>query len=506
MTVTSGTATRGEPVALKDRAHRLTRSARAVPKPLAAILTIAVITGLLWALLVPAWQSPDEVAHFAYAQSLAERFALPGAPGRSVISDDQLLADRLTGAEALAFRPGQIRPPWSAAEYRPYRAAANRGPSRSNGGGPNPAAYDPPLYYVFADLAYWTTYGGNAFDRYYAMRIWGVSLLALTVIATWLLIGELLGPRRTPQLAGSAVVGLIPGVTFTSTSINPDALMISLWTVALWLGVRVIKHAARPRDTVWLLAVTAAAILTQPISYALAPAALLAVIIGWVRCPRDARRGRIGRGGLAALIVSLPVIAWVVARGGGNPALAQIGRAKGQPAYPFNVRQFLSYIWQFYLPRLPGMFPDRVTGGLSVYNIWVRQGWGTFGWLDVPMSGWVYTVVGGFTALIGVASAAIVARFRDRLRWQLMAFFAVAVLALLAGLHLTEYRSLLNGNGPYLQGRYLLPVVGVFGLAVAIVVDRLPGRWQGTACAVLLPSMLLLQVIALSTVAAAYYT
>src|SRR5207302_11110880 len=131
--------------------------------------------------------------------------------------------------------------------------------------GLNPESYDPPLFYLYSDLAYWATYGGNVLDRYYAMRTWGIGLLVLTVVATWLLVGELMARRRVLQLTGAVVVGLMPGVTFISTSINPDALMIALWTLALWLGARVIRHAARTRDTVSLLAVTAAAPLTQPI-------------------------------------------------------------------------------------------------------------------------------------------------------------------------------------------------------------------------------------------------
>jgi 4-amino-4-deoxy-L-arabinose transferase-like glycosyltransferase len=477
-----------------------------VPGPLAAILAIVVVAGLLWALLVPPWQSPDEFAHFAYAQSLAERFALPGDPLRPMLSNDELLAERSVGAEALSFRPGQIRPDWSPQDFQAYRAAASRGPSRSNGGGANPESYEPPLYYLYADVAYWATSAGNAFDQYYGMRIWGVALLALTVIATWLLIGELLGPRRVPQLAGSAVVGLFPGETFISTSINPDGLMIALWTLALWLGARVIKRAARPGDAVALIGVTAAAALTQPSSYALVPAVVLALIIGLARCPPGRRRASVRASALAGAAACAPVIAWVVTRVHGNPALSQVGPKSGEHAVPFNVRQFLSYIWQFYLPRLPGMTPNRVTPGLSVYNVWVREAWGTFGWLDVPMASWVYTAVGSFTAAIGVASAAIVASFRDRLSLQLVAFYGLALVALLFGLHLTEYRSLINGQGAFLQGRYLLPVLGLFGVAVALVVSRLPPRWQGPACGAVLPAMLLLQGIALASVAATYYT
>ena len=489
----------------RHRARTLRSTVATVPAPLAALLAIVVVAGIVWALFVPPWQSPDETAHFAYAQSIAERHALPGK-GPHTYSADQLLADFAVGGSAVAFRSTQIRPDWSKHDEALYLAAASHA-SRTDGGGFNPAASNPPLYYVYADLAYWVTSGGNAFDRYYAMRLWGISLLVLTVVGAWLLIGEVLGPRRLPQLAGSAVVGLLPMNTFISTSVNPDALVITLWTFALWLGARVIKRSARPGDVIGLCAVTTGAILSKGSSYALVPAAALALLIGWVRCDGPARRSRALLFALVGAVCVLPVLGWIeLARSNGIAPVNAVGKAAGAPVRSFSVRGFLSYVWQFYLPRLPGMNIQRVTPGLPVYDIWLREGWGVFGWLEVRMPESVYVLLAAFTSLVAIASAAIVATFRDRLRWQLIGYFAVALVGLLFGLHLTEYRSLLAGQGPVLQGRYLLPVLGLLGLAVALAVARLPAAWRAPVCGVLIAGMLVLQTVALIAVGTRYYT
>jgi 4-amino-4-deoxy-L-arabinose transferase-like glycosyltransferase len=491
----------------RGRTGRLSRARLAVPGPLATLLVIVVAVGLAWALLVPPWQSPDELNHFAYAQSLAERFALPGDPHRGIYSTDEVLGARAVGASTLSFWPKEVKPDWSVQDYRSYLAEARQDPSRSDGGGANPVAYEPPLFYLYSDLAYWATYPGNVFDRYYAMRIWGVSLLVLTVLGTWLLIGEAIGRRRLPQLAGSAVVGLLPMEAFISTSINPDALMIVLWTLAFWLGTRVVKYAARTGDVLALCAATAAAVLTQPTSYALVPASALALVLGWVRSERRERRARARALVLGALTVAIPVVAWHgFAASQGNPLVANVAAAPGVRPRPFNVRQFLSYVWQFYLPRLPFQSRQRATPGLPLYEVWLRGGWGKFGWLDVSMPSWVYLMTTVFTAAIAAASAWIIARFRDPLRLSLFAFYAVGMLALLFGLHLTEFRSFLDYQGTFLQGRYILPLIGLFGLAVALVVSRLPVRAVGAVCGALLAAMLLLQVIALGTIVGAYYT
>ena len=59
-------------------------------------------------------------------------------------------------------------------------------------------------------------------------------------------------------------------------------------------------------------------------------------------------------------------------------------------AHPFSVRQFLNYVWQFYLPRLPFLSRFRTTPDLPAYDIWLRQGTGSFGWLSCACPDWLY--------------------------------------------------------------------------------------------------------------------
>jgi 4-amino-4-deoxy-L-arabinose transferase-like glycosyltransferase len=472
-------------------------------------VTVAIV-GVSWALLVPPWQSPDETEHFAYAQTLAERFALPGAPGRPGWSTDQDIADAASGASGNASFSDELRFDWSPQDAARYRAAFALNPSRSNGGGYNSAQTNPPLYYLYVDLAYWATYSGDAFDRVYAMRIWSVGLLLVTTGAAWLLAGEVLGRRRLPQLACAACVGLIPMQTAVAGTVNPDALLIALCTVALWLGARVIMRGARPPDAVALCAVTSAALLTKATAYFLLPAVALALFVGWRSSDAADRRRRLGVIAIATVLCAIPVIVWVVARvlRGQSPvnAVSAAGASGSRHVPHFDFPQFLSYLWQFYFPQLPGMTPFRASPGLPVYYTWIREGWGVFGWLEISMPSWLYGVLAGACGFVAVASGTIVARFRDRIRWSLVAFFALALAGLLFGLHITEYRSIINGQGPILQGRYLLPLSGLFGLAVALVLSRFPGRWRASACGVVLAGMLLVQVLALATVTQRYYT
>ena len=94
-------------------------------------------------------------------------------------------------------------------------------------------------------------------------------------------------------------------------SVNPDSLMVPLWTFALWLGARVIIRRAPVRDAVALCAVAAAAVLTMATSYALLPAVALALFAGWRGRPPEERRAALRPLGLASLALVVPVLAWV---------------------------------------------------------------------------------------------------------------------------------------------------------------------------------------------------
>ena len=479
----------------------------APPRPLAILLAIVAVLGVSWALAIPPWQSPDEVAHFAYAQTLADNGSLPGARHRPQESSDQVTADSAVGASRGAFYPQSSPPSWSPQVYRAYVATehgAHR-PSANDGGGANPAGPNPPFYYSFADVAYLIDHGGTAFGRLYAMQLWGVLLLLGSTVGAWLLAGETFGRRRIPQLTCAALVGLLPMDAFMSTSVNPDAMMITVWTLALWLGARVINHRARSPDAIALGLVTAAAILTKATSYALVIPVLLALTTGWWRHPADERRRQLMRIGTCLLALVLPVVAWLALTVAlHRPAVNQVTATSAGP-HPINIGQFLSYVWQFYLPHLSFLTRFLPSSGLPLYDVWLRQDIGAFGWLDVGLPSWVYPIATAIIAVFAIAAVGLFVRLRGRAAWPLAGFYALTALALLVLMHVTEYRSVIDGLGPVLQGRYLLPVVGLVGLTFAFVISRLPRGWRAPTCGAMITLLLVLQVLSLGAEMKAYY-
>jgi 4-amino-4-deoxy-L-arabinose transferase-like glycosyltransferase len=490
---------------------RLRRFASAQSRPLVLLLLVSAILGAAWALLLPAWQAPDEHSHFGYAQTLAERGELPASEGERRYSTEQDEASKAVGADQLAGNP-YARAQWSSAVYERWRRLqAAQGPSaRSDGegadaaGNANTARTNPPLYYAFEALPYYAASGTDLFGRLYLMRLWSALLLLVAAAASWALIGELLGPRRGLQLAGSALVALQPMAIFVSASINPDAMLIPAFALALWLGVRVIRRGLTLGSGAALCAAAAVAILAKGTGYALLPGVALALGIGAWRAGVGLRLGSLTRSALPLLALALPVGAWLVyARLSDRPAINQVGGGGGAE---FEHAGLFSYLWQFYLPHVPGQMP--LPPGytpLPVVDVWLEGFWGKFGWLEIALPSPLYLAAGLVTAALIVGGGAALVRSGLRRHAATVAFLALVTVSLLGGLHLTEYRILADQGSVFNQGRYLLPLLPLLGLAAAAALSLARGRMQQLLAGGLIGFLFVLQVVSLAIVGARFY-
>jgi hypothetical protein len=165
----------------------------------------------------------------------------------------------------------------------------------------------------------------------------------------------------------------------------------------------------------------------------------------------------------------------------------------------------LDYLWQFYLPKLPFLNNVPAIPRLPVFDFWVKTGWAAFGWLEVRFPNWVYGLLAAVTVAVLAGGVAMLVRHRRREDLPLVAFFAAAALALLAGLHWVEYRTILTEGITFNQGRYLLPLLPLFGVCVAATLALVPVRWRAQATGALIGGAFVLQAFSLAIVAARFY-
>ncbi len=135
-------------------------------------------------------------------------------------------------------------------------------------------------------------------------------------------------------------------------------------------------------------------------------------------------------------------------------------------AAQFTDAGLLSYMWQFYLPKLPFQGGIPQIERLPVFDIWVETGWAAFGWLEVRFPEPLYVLLALVTLGLVAGGAAAVVRLRRRgAVLGLAAFFALTGFVLLAGLHWVEYRTIVNQGDSFNQGRYLLPLGPLFSVS-----------------------------------------
>lgn len=481
---------------------------RRIPRALAALLGATAILGVTWSLVVPPFQTPDENWHVAYLQTIAEQGKLPGIEGRPVFSTEQQLGlDAANSEQTQAIL--MTKPEWSPEAYKRFRDRDARLPpsARDDGGGPNFAQSNPPLFYALDSVPYRVASSGDLFARLSAARLGAVLCLLGTVAATWLLAGTVFGPRRDLQLAAAAIPALLPMVTFISSSISPDALLYFLWTVVFWLGARILKRQAGTLDAVGFVGATGLAIATKSPSYALVPGVLL--VLG-VTLWRLRHRRRLVTALAVGVVLAFAATAgtwFILARSSDRPIAAQLTTAL-DGASEVNKREFVGYVWQYYLPNLPfqATYPG-LEGWLppKAYEVWFRQSMGAFGWLEVRWPNRAYWPMAIFSLLVVAGALVALWRRRRSLDRPLLAFFALTTLALVIGLHWTDYRLAEESGALINQGRYLFPLVGLGGLVFAAALTALPARLRAHALALTVGLLLVLQLFSIGLVAERFY-
>lgn len=438
-----------------------------IPAALLAILGLAVVQGLLWIVLMPPLQGPDEVGHYTYTQYAVERQEIPWVPGGPDIpgdvrpySNESFVVLSQAGFGPLAGNRA-ARPLWTEADERVWsRADAALTADDRSEGGPTTAMANPPLYYLYEAIPYTVARGGSFFDRAMTMRLANLPLLLIGVVFTWLLAGELLG-RRWAQVTAAGSVTLLPQLTNITATINPDVMLVALWSAALYLMTVILRRGATRSRLGWLALVSAGALLTHGRSLPLLlPLAILVVLLvararRW-EWPAPVRVGLVAGGAYVAVVL----------------AASEIG-ARHQ------VREFVSYVWQFYLPKLGFMTETIGPPDYRFREAFSDRMYGTLAQLEVTLDSGVSSILlwATLAGLVALVVALIVRRRAVARESATAVVLGAAVVGLVLGLHLASYRALVNSPGdPVLTARYLLPLLPLLGTAIAIVAGCLPGR------------------------------
>jgi 4-amino-4-deoxy-L-arabinose transferase-like glycosyltransferase len=398
---------------------------------LALIVLVYVALGVLYAVMTPPWQAPDEPAHYNYVRYLVEQRRFPILQ----IGDyDQAYLSEITDQK---FDP--------ALSIDPIRYEFHQ----------------PPLYYLLA-AAIDAIFSGTLLP----LRLLSVLLGAGVLVAAYL-VGKTMYPAQGWVALGMvAFIAFIPQHIAMTAAVENDTLaelIIALVLVGLLRWLKSSAQSTMPaRKLVGIGVLIGLGLLTKTTAYITVPLALITILLKY----------RVGKGPfdtqtaikaiayllLPALVLSLP---WFVRNASvyGNLDIFGLGRHEqvviGQP-------------------RTADFIAEQ--GTLNLLGRWLttmfHSFWAQFGWMAVPIDSRIYTFLRLLSGIVALGFCLWLIDFgAEKRRWQ-----PSAILLTASGLMTLASVLWYNLNFYQAQGRYLFPALIPLGLAWIIGLDNLLSR------------------------------
>ena len=393
--------------------------------PLNLILIIIIsgylLIGVLYAVYTPAWQAPDEPAHYNYVRYLAENGRFP------VLRYGDYPHAYLEQIKAARFPPEM--------PIEPIRYEF----------------WQPPLYYVLATPIY------RLFDgALVPLRLLSVVLGAGVVAMAYAIALAVRPGDTTLALAVAAFVAFVPMHLTMMASVNNDALAELLLAIVVLFLIRLTR---KPRDNdqasprlahlVIIGLLLGLGLVTKATVYVVIPLALIALLAIERRPVPFAQRALALF--LPALALAIPwyirniaVYGWPDLLGAQNHDAVVVGQLR--------TADYVSSVgWATYLK-------DFATTTFHSF-------WGQFGWMAVPMDRRIYLALGLLSALMLVGFVLFVWR-RENSNPSKATMIVIALWMLLTSFVFLYYNVWLV----QFQGRYLFPILipiallGVLGL------------------------------------------
>jgi 4-amino-4-deoxy-L-arabinose transferase-like glycosyltransferase len=463
--------------------------------PLVALLVAATVLGIAWCIVLPPLQGPDEPSHFTYTQWIVEHGEIPWQPREAIpaqirpYSTEVGIALDDSGFAQLGGN-ASARPWWTPLDER-YWANAARGltdKQRRDEIGEPPSFLNGPFYYLYAAVPYVVARHGSFFDRMMVMRLANIPLLLIALVFVWLVAGELVG-RGWPQVVATAVALSLPQLLNMTASVNPDLMVAAVGSATIYAILLVLKRGPRARLLGLLGLLCLLGVFTHVRSVPMLVPAGMAVVLAVARDRGWAKVTPLRVAGALVVVIAALML-----------AAASVG----------DLHQFGSYIWQFYLPRLPFMNPDPIgPPGHGFLRAFVDQMFGKLALLEVlPPNG--VKVALQVLVLASIAAFAVVLVIRRqgvREHLDVMAVLGIAVFALLAFLHVSAYRNMVlrNPGDPQITGRYLFPLLPLIGSAFALIAATLPRRAAAMFAGLLLAGGVAIQLESLRLLLERFY-
>jgi hypothetical protein len=277
------------------------------------VCALALAHGLLYAWLIPPWQSPDEPAQFEYAALLAALGRVPSTDDTDAALEQQIVESLLRN-RFFEYLTG-------AAPQPPPRTLDD---ARTLFFMPRQVGGDPPLYFALAALPIRFLLQQPIETQLWVLRVLGALFVAGAALCAYGAARELFGDLRSASAVG-LFVALHPMFVFIGVGAGNDGLANLLGAALCWALLCIVRRGVSLRRAVVVVVLLALGVLSKR---TFLPLAALTLAIGAVWTAfRLARTpwSMAWRVGIAVMLLELP--------GFGAASVLSIGRAAGSAAY-----------------------------------------------------------------------------------------------------------------------------------------------------------------------------
>jgi 4-amino-4-deoxy-L-arabinose transferase-like glycosyltransferase len=463
---------------LKGLLARAGTTLRRIPRAAWICALVACLNAACWSIVTPPFQSPDEPAHFAYTQQLAESLKLPTSSERSFSPEEEAVLRDIRQYEVHGSPENHTIS--SAGEQRRLQEDLDKHLSRRGGGGVEGAYSSPPLFYLLQTVPYGIASAGSLLDQLAAMRLLSALMGGLTALLVFLFVREALPAEPWAWTVGGLGVALMPLLGFMSGAMNPDAMLAAVSAAAFYCLARAFRGGLTRGLAIAIGVTMAVGFLTKLNFIGLAPGIAIGLIVLSLRAARtEGRRAAYLSLALALGIAASPLWLYVIVNLlSSHPGLGIVsGSLKLQSAHG-SILSKLSYVWQLYLPRLPGMAND-FPGLFTAHRLWFDRYVGFYGWLDTSFPLWVDAIalpLGGIIALL-CARALVIGRSVLRARGAEILVYALMAFGLLMLIGLGSFFDKSSEGLGFAEPRYLLPLAALLGAGLALAARGAGRRW-----------------------------
>lgn len=446
------------------------------------IVGLALLRGVLYAVLVPPWQAPDEPFHFEYVAELHNRY-FPPANGQSVQGE---IISSLARWDFWRYH-NQTTPdplPWGFSAMPLFQTI--RYLDRS------------PTYY-FLMLPFYSLFANQEIEvRLYILRLVNALLGAAAVAVAYFAARALFLKENYLAISVASFVALLPMFSFISGSLNNDNLANLFFALFIFFFVKSLMDGPSLLYSTLLIASAAMALLVKRSTVAVIPLLLLAPPFVLFRRGARGRRELAQRaGGVLAEVIVLSLLAlriWT------STAL------KAQIRNLLNFHEHLSEVSRRFADFLGPEGWPRIKSN-SVYLF--KGFWGHFGWQNIPLSNTLYLLflVLSLLALLGLLLAFLLGKGPGRLlKREQKAVFLFLLSAVVITATAAFFRTVVLEFVP-LQGRYVFPVLVPLGTLFVFGLHALfPKRFENLVTLALIGGLVIFDLVGwISYLLPAYY-